>query len=310
MKRTIALMLVLFISLSMAAASAQNLRGHHISDGSPVVAVQADGTVKAVGDNKYGESDTAAWRDVVAVSAGFFHTLGLKSDGTVYATGRNTSGECDVDGWKDIIMVVAGWRSSFGLKKDGTIVHAGLTDAAEMAEIDEWNDIVWIGAKIQNSLFAIDKYGKVYGTGMDLSQLQNVVQVCDMLGCSLFLFADGTMKWFDVESDGNEWIDIDYPGSRDVCAITLVAERYVALRKDGTVVSELEHADFSNWTDIVEIEGDLGIKSDGSVIVLGAWAMVDWTSEYSLEQMIEISKWKVMVDPDTLPTAATQTDAP
>ena len=307
MKRTLALMLMLSILLSMAAASAQNLRGNHISDASTVVAVQEDGTVKAVGDNEYGESDTAAWRDVIAVSVGLFHMLGLKSDGTVYATGRNSSGECDVDSWKDVIMVVAGWQSSFGLKRDGTIVHAGLTDAAEIGEIEEWEDIVWIGKKVRNSLFAIDKYGKVYGTGMDLSQLQNVVQVCDSLACTLFLFADGTMKWLDFDG---EWIDIDYPGSKDVSAITLVGGRYLALRKDGTVVSELEHADFSNWTDIVEIEGDLGIKSDGSAIVLGVWAMEDWAYDYSPEQLIEINKWKVMVEPETIPTPASKTGAP
>jgi hypothetical protein len=301
MKRTLALMLVLSISLSMAAASAQNLRSEHISsNGDYTVALQEDGTVKTIGNNDYGRCDTAAWQDIVAISAGHFHTLGLKSDGTVYATGRNTNGECDVDNWKDIMMVAAGWQSSFGLKKDGTIVYAGLTDAAEVAEIGEWENIVWIGTKIENSLFAIDKYGKVYGTGMDLSQLQNVVQVCDMFGCTLFLFADGTMKWLEVDSEGDEWIDIDYPGSKNVCEVTLLNTCYVALRKDGTVVSELDGADFSDWIDIVEIEGDIGIKSDGSTIVLDMWALDKWAYDYPPDQLYEISTWKVMVDPDTL----------
>ena len=40
--------------------------------------------------------------DIVAISAGSYHTVGLKSDGTVVATGANYSGECDVKNWKNI----------------------------------------------------------------------------------------------------------------------------------------------------------------------------------------------------------------
>ena len=39
---------------------------------------------------------------IVAVSAGWMHTVGLKSDGTVVATGDNGAGQCDVSGWTDI----------------------------------------------------------------------------------------------------------------------------------------------------------------------------------------------------------------
>ena len=39
------------------------------------------------------------WRDLVAVSAGREHTVGLRSDGTVVATGDNGYGQCDVSGW-------------------------------------------------------------------------------------------------------------------------------------------------------------------------------------------------------------------
>ena len=59
----------------------------------------------AVGNNDYVQCDVADWRDIVAVSAGDYHTVGLKSDGTVVAT-KYTGvrmlyfGRCDVAGWK------------------------------------------------------------------------------------------------------------------------------------------------------------------------------------------------------------------
>ena len=62
------------------------------------VGLKSDGTVTAVGDNKYGQCDVSGWRDIVAVAAGNVHmatntgnahTIGLKSDGTVVAVGWN-----------------------------------------------------------------------------------------------------------------------------------------------------------------------------------------------------------------------------
>ena len=46
--------------------------------------------------------------DIVAVSAGDYHTVGLKSDGTVVAVGGNHYGQCDVADWTDIVAVSAG----------------------------------------------------------------------------------------------------------------------------------------------------------------------------------------------------------
>lgn len=42
------------------------------------------------------------WTDIVAVSAGSGHTVGLKSDGTVVAVGQATEEQCDVSDWNNI----------------------------------------------------------------------------------------------------------------------------------------------------------------------------------------------------------------
>ena len=71
------------------------------------VGLKSDGTVVAVGDNKYGRCDVSDWTDIVAVSTGFFHTVGMKSDGTVVAVGNNQYGQCDVSAWTDIKIPTA-----------------------------------------------------------------------------------------------------------------------------------------------------------------------------------------------------------
>ena len=64
------------------------------------VGLKRDGTVAAVGDNDDGQCDVSGWSDIIAVSAGYYHTVGLKRDGTVVAVGRNGYGQCDVSGWE------------------------------------------------------------------------------------------------------------------------------------------------------------------------------------------------------------------
>ena len=55
-----------------------------------------------MGWNFYGQCDVSEWTDIVEISAGDGHTVGLKSDGTVVAVGWNFYGQCDVSGWKNI----------------------------------------------------------------------------------------------------------------------------------------------------------------------------------------------------------------
>ena len=75
------------------------------------VGLKSDGTVTAVGDNKYGQCNVSDWRDMIAVAAGNVHmaantvnthTIGLKSDGAEAAVGWNEHDQCDISGWHSI----------------------------------------------------------------------------------------------------------------------------------------------------------------------------------------------------------------
>jgi hypothetical protein len=100
--------------------------------------LKADGTVEAVGRNLYGECDVGSWKNIVAVSAGYAHTVGLKADGSVLSVGWNLSGQCNVADWTGIIAIAAGGRHTVGLKADGTVVAVGLNDVGQ-CDTGSWN---------------------------------------------------------------------------------------------------------------------------------------------------------------------------
>jgi alpha-tubulin suppressor-like RCC1 family protein len=83
----------------------------------------------AVGFNDYNQLNVDGWTDIVRISSGTDHTVGLKADGTVVAAGNNTYGQCDVSDWTDIVAISAGLYQTIGLKADGTVVSAGLKEA-------------------------------------------------------------------------------------------------------------------------------------------------------------------------------------
>lgn len=40
--------------------------------------------------------------DVIAISAGLYHSVAIRADGAVIATGNNDYGQCNVSDWTDI----------------------------------------------------------------------------------------------------------------------------------------------------------------------------------------------------------------
>lgn len=113
------------------------------------IGLKSDGTVMAVGDNKYGQCDVVSWCDIVAVAAGNVHkatntgnahTIGLKSDGTVVAVGWNEQGQCDVINWCDIVAVAAGCAHTIGLKSDGKVMAVG-DNKYDQCSVSNWHSI-------------------------------------------------------------------------------------------------------------------------------------------------------------------------
>ena len=109
------------------------------------VGLKSDGTVVAIGDNSGGQCNVTFWAGIIQVSAGYLHTVGLKADGTVVATGDNTYGQCDVSSWAGITQVSAAANFTLGLKYDGTVVAAG-DNALGQCNVTSWTNITQISA--------------------------------------------------------------------------------------------------------------------------------------------------------------------
>lgn len=118
-----------------------------------VIGRRTDGTCVAIGPVA---TAVAGWRDIVDVSAGSEHAVGLRADGTVVATGDNRYHQCDVSGWTDIVQVAAGYDHTVGLRSDGTVVAVGdrYGDELDVHHINERSQnrpfgpepVVWIDA--------------------------------------------------------------------------------------------------------------------------------------------------------------------
>ena len=109
------------------------------------VAFNQDGTVVATGYSASGQSDVGGWRDIIQITAGSYHTVGLKADGTVVAVGRGDSGECDVGNWTEIIQVTAGYECTVGLKSNGSVVAVG-GNVYGQCDVGDWTEIMQIAA--------------------------------------------------------------------------------------------------------------------------------------------------------------------
>lgn len=106
------------------------------------VALKADGTVWAWGDNAHGQLGDGATlnrqhpvqvkglENVTAIAAGGNHTLALRADGTVWAWGGNANSRDDatpvqVQGLDNVVDIAAGGDFALALKSDHTVLAWG-----------------------------------------------------------------------------------------------------------------------------------------------------------------------------------------
>jgi alpha-tubulin suppressor-like RCC1 family protein len=99
----------------------------------------SNGTVVAWGDKFPTDVPTGVTnvplglKDVIRISAGYYHSLALKADGTVMGWGTNQDGETTVPSDLQAVAVDAGGDFSLALKSDGTVVSWGGDNGGETA---------------------------------------------------------------------------------------------------------------------------------------------------------------------------------
>ena len=217
---------------------------------SHTVGLKSNGTVVAVGSNSSGQCDVSGWRDITAVSTGYRHTVGLKSNGTVVAVGNYYYGQCNVHGWNDIVAVSTGRYHTVGLRLDGTVVAVGWNRQGQ-CNVSEWQDIVAISA------------GRHHTVGLK---------------------SDGTV----VAVGENNYGQCDVTDWKDIVAVSAGGNHTVGLKSDGTVVvagsrTYSEH-DETEWKNITAVSAGenctIGLKSYGTVVAVASnsFNLPNWTS--------------------------------
>ena len=243
------------------------------------VALKTDGTAVGTSDIDINgdEADVSNWTDMVAISAGEFHTVGLRANGAVVAVGMNMEGECDISDWTDIVAISAGTWSTFGLKVNGTVVAKGFNEYGE-CDVSDWKDIVAIsaggvhtvGLKANGTVVAVgsDIYGEC-----DVSDWNDIVAISAGQGHTVGLKSNGTVVAVGQNKEG----ECDISDWTDIVAISAGFDHTVGLRSNGTVVATGNNGDgqcsVSDWTDIIAVNaGDwntVGLKADGTVVAVG-----------------------------------------
>jgi len=203
------------------------------------IGLKADGTVVAVGNNDNDQCNTSSWRDIVAVAAGASHTVGLKADGTMVAIGDKSYARCNIGSWQDIVAVTAGNAHTVGLKVDGTVIAVGKSDNAQCIT-GGWRDIVAVAA------------GNAHTVGLK---------------------ADGTV----VTVGNNDNAQCNTGGWQDIIAVFVGNLHTIGLKADGRVAAIGYNKDgqcnTGSWRDIVAIAAGafhtVGLKADGTVVAVG-----------------------------------------
>ncbi|MBQ7866534.1 MAG: hypothetical protein IJ354_00080 [Clostridia bacterium] len=109
------------------------------------VVLMEDGTVRAFGDNTYGQSDVSGWQNVTAVAAGAYHTVGLTADGRVLACGDNTHSQADTALYAGVKAIAAGDYATFMLLHTGEVVSTGFQSYEFLQELSG-AEAVWAGS--------------------------------------------------------------------------------------------------------------------------------------------------------------------
>lgn len=228
------------------------------------VGLKVNGRVVAVGNNEQGQCNTGDWRNIVAISAKDNHTVGLKANGRVVAVGTNGWDECNTGDWKDIVAVDIGMSHTVGLKTDGRVVAVGNNNQGQ-CNTDAWRDIVSVAASAHFTVgLKADGTVVVVGDMCNTGDWHDIVDVIVGRHHIVGIKSDGTVVSTERDNPfSNAW--------RDIVAVSAFYN-IVGLKSDGTVVHGCS-GDTSNWRDVVAVFAGqhhvVGLKTDGMVIIAG-----------------------------------------
>jgi hypothetical protein len=218
------------------------------------------GEVVAWGSNNFGQiTIPASATNIVAITAGYNHSLVLRADGTVVAWGDNSFGQCNVpSNLSGVVAIAAGYYQSLALKSDGHITAWG-TNHLVVTGPNSASGIVGIAANRDNS-YGLTINGTILawdsnGTRADPA---NAVRIFSGFSDALYIKTNGlfNLQNFNIAltTDGcvnNGWVRTDGtvitpggdnvpPGLRAV-DIASAFGTWAGIRGDGTLALWVEY---------------------------------------------------------------------
>ena len=239
------------------------------------------GKAVTVGDNQNAQCDTNEWNEVIAVSSGLSHTVGLTSDGMVIASGENNYGQCNIGSWQNIVSVAAGGYHTVGLRNDGTVVAVG-NNADGQCNVGRLQNIIAIAAGKYHTV-CLCKNGTVVVLGTNTFGIANVSGWTDIVAISAgFYHTVGLKKDGTVLACGDSrylgYGQCNVSHWKDIIGISAGLYHTLGIRSDKTVIAAGNNTDGQcnvyNWSDIVAVSAggyhSLGLKRSGYIVSTGA----------------------------------------
>lgn len=220
------------------------------------------GVVIAWGDNDEGETEVpAGLESVIAIAAGWYHSVAVTGEGKVVAWGSKARGMIDVPaGLSGVTAVAAGQYHSLALTVAGTVAAWGGNGYGQRDVPPGLSGVTSIAAGADHSLAVAS--GRVYAWGGDRygqasppADLPAVATVAAGAGHSLALTQAGTVVAWGL----NDFGECDVPADlRDVVGIAAGVNHSAAVKANGTVVAwgrqEAGRVP-ANMSDVVAISG-------------------------------------------------------
>lgn len=193
------------------------------------------GEVVAWGSNFWGQAIVPTnLTNVVAIAAGWHHSLAIRRDGSVVAWGENNNGQCSVPtDLSDVVSVAGGLSHSLALLSDGRVIAWGINDQRIVVPESLTNAVAIAASDTASYALRID--GAVIRWGLDKPFLgmtmTNIVAIRGIRSSVLMLKGDGSI----IDGEAPSLTPYEFRYVRDIAAIGSGIPVYAALRTDGAV---------------------------------------------------------------------------
>jgi hypothetical protein len=251
--------------------------------------ITVDAITKNTVDLSWDNLITSSTEDVLGLctSSCAIHTLAVKADASVVAWGDNNFGQCDVPtGLTGVRQAVASRWNSLALKTDGTVVAWGSNDYGQCDVPTGLTGVKKIAAG-QDFCLALKAIGNIVAWGdntygqcdVPFTELLDIKQIVCGNFHSLALMPDNTV----VAWGRNDYGQCNVPtGLTGVKKIAAGPNHSLALKTDGTVVAwgrnDYGQCDVpTGLTGVIDITGgffrSMALKADNTI--------VGWGSDYN-----------------------------